>query len=421
MFKTKIDLFGKTFLIALVHILFWLSIIVLLSQFNIMQFPNANNIVQWDAGWYQGIVKNGYSFVENAQCNIAFFPLFPLFWKIIHASPLVICIINFSAFFLGFIILSKAYSFNEKETLMVLSFPSLFFCYMPYSEALFFLSVSIMLYGFQQRLINYTLLGLFLAGLCRATSMLFLPAFFLIEFSGFFSKENYKSALKNIGLYLLFSIMAILCVAYIQYIDTGRWFDFLFVQKFWNKAWQLPKLPITTWDGARLIWIDGCALLISFIAFIFCIIYLKALFINKALQYSKALLFSLAYLSVIGLVTLFYSNTGESTSIYSLNRYVFATPFLSVFVVEFARNIQWHNSLKNIFFSCLIICVMLFGLVNFNLITIGFVMIFALYALSYLMFILKSSDYKFVLLFYIVNMFLQLKLFDWFLNGKWVG
>lgn len=421
MLPTKIDFLNSNYFIVFIHVLFWVFAAYTLSQFNIMQFPNADNIIQWDAGWYQGIVKDGYWFSENAQSNVAFFPLFPLTWKVLQVAPLYMALINLSLFITGFIILSNAFSFNLKECLLALSLPSLFFCYVPFSEAFFFFSVSIFLFGFQKNSYWLIALGLLLAGLCRATSMLFLPAFFLIEFSALLNKNNRINAFFKLLSYIIISAITILAVAYIQHSYAGRWFDFLFVQKFWNKAWQLPKLPLTTWDGSRLLWVDGTALLICFSAILIVLKHIVDIIRNVTTSHSKSFLFSVAYLSVIGLVTLFYSNTTQQTSIYSLNRYVFATPFLIVFIIELSRKNYLNKSNLYVFIVLLLCFSLLFGVASFHAITLGGIALFILYSSLYFTMIAKAENNYVVVFFYLFNMILQMKLLDWYLNGKWVG
>lgn len=39
--------------------------------------PFLNSWIRWDAGWHQGLAKNGYHFVAGQQSNAAFFPAYP--------------------------------------------------------------------------------------------------------------------------------------------------------------------------------------------------------------------------------------------------------------------------------------------------------------------------------------------------------
>jgi hypothetical protein len=80
--------------IIFLHVVFMTVLIAVLGHYHIMQIPDENNLVQWDAGWYKNIVSNGYVFIENTQCNLAFFPLFPFAWKWLQISAFNMSIIN---------------------------------------------------------------------------------------------------------------------------------------------------------------------------------------------------------------------------------------------------------------------------------------------------------------------------------------
>jgi hypothetical protein len=412
--------------LVFIHIIIWVGFALVLSQLGIMQFPNNQNLLQWDAGWYFSIFKNGYEFVENAQCNIAFFPMFPLFWKFSELSFMAISLFNILCFVVGILLLSRTYNFSNNELLVALSFPSLFFCYIPYSEALFFLSVSIFLSGFKKQSNTTIMLGLLLSGLCRSTSILFFPAFIFIELATVYPENNFKKAIINILQYASVAIFSLVLVAIIQFYYTERWFDFLFVQKLWNKAWQLPKLPLNTWDGSRLLWLDGTALLFGLMAAFTAAWFIINLFSKKIIVKDKSVLFTIAYLITVVGITLFYSVTGEYTSIYSLNRYVFATPFLSVFFVLLSRYSNSNSKVLLYIYSALtIFTAILFGLINYvltlNNLALEGIGIFAAYAAFNLLLLIKLNNLRYAIFGYILNMALQLKLLDWFLNGKWVG
>ncbi len=415
--------FSKYQLVAL-HFIIWIGFAFLLSQLGIMQFPNEHNLIQWDAGWYHGIVKDGYWYAENAQCNVAFFPMFPLLWKLSGFSTIAISVFNIMCFIAGIFILSKAYNFNNQEFLIALSFPSLFFCFIPYSEALFFLSVSILLLGFSKQSKQLIFLGLLLTGLCRSTSMLFFPAFLFIELPTFYSENNYKKAAVNILQYTAIALLSILIVAAIQFYYTGRWFDFLFVQKFWNKAWQLPKLPLTTWGGSRLLWLDGVAFLFGLGAMMMVGWYMLSLYKRRQIITDKSILFSLAYLITVSLITLLYSVTGEHTSIYSINRYIIATPFFVVFIVFISRNFN-RKVFINYYLLLMVFAALLFGLahyiIEFNNLALEGIGIFSAYAVFNLFLIMKIKSTRYAIVCYVLNTALQLKLMDWFLSGEWVG
>jgi hypothetical protein len=411
--------------IIFLHVVFMTVLIAVLGHYHIMQIPDENNLVQWDAGWYKNIVSNGYVFIENTQCNLAFFPLFPFAWKWLQISAFNMSIINSIFFATGFLILAENFRFSLKQTLVFFVTPSLFFCAVPYSEALFFLASAFILSGLYKNLKWMVMVGLFFAGITRSTSMFFLPAIVVSVFlSGNkpFSKQN----LTDVFIYSIVCIVSLFTVALWQWQQTGHWFYFFEVQKFWNKELAFPKLPLTTWNGPALLWIDGAALFVGLSALFYCFkSFLKWTFTLFAEITNPAFTFSCVYLIIVSVTTIFFGSTGTQTSIYSLNRYIFATAFFIVFA-HFVMADKNSLNKKLIFGSGIILFQMfLFGIYSPQILGDWFQLAgiagFAVYALYHVFITEQKIFSRYFVLFYIVNVILQLKLLDLFLNGKWVG
>lgn len=50
------------------------------EQFTVFErtHPFADTFARWDSGWYVGIARDGYAFVEGGRSNLAFFPAYPI-------------------------------------------------------------------------------------------------------------------------------------------------------------------------------------------------------------------------------------------------------------------------------------------------------------------------------------------------------
>jgi len=379
--------FKNTYVSVLIHFVFWLIVLYVLAFLKILEFPSSQNIIFWDAGWYKSIAENGYFVNTDEQSNIAFFPLFPKVWSFLQLSPLLVSCFNILLFILGIYVLVNSFSLKRNEILYLICSPSLFFCFIPYSEALFFLCTCVVLYGLKKQKLFLVFIGLFFSGLCRTTSMLFLPAFFLIELYDFGYIKNYFQIFKRFIVYISVSLLSIVSVAVVQFFDTGKWFGFLTVQKYWGKIWQFPNFPITTWDSSRLLWIDSFALLLSLLSIVLLMYYLKKLYFNSQKIYDKSLLFALSYLTCVGLITLFYTKPELKTTIYSLNRYVLATPFSMVLILELLRNTTLRTKYIYWFFSTVVVISILLGVLKFDPIISGFIAVFVLYGILYILLI----------------------------------
>src|SRR5437868_7228260 len=51
--------------------------------------PWVNMLSRWDAGWYVEIARDGYRYEPGSPSNVAFFPLYPLLIRAIHALLLL--------------------------------------------------------------------------------------------------------------------------------------------------------------------------------------------------------------------------------------------------------------------------------------------------------------------------------------------
>lgn len=394
--------------------------------------PSNESLSQWDVGWYKSIVANGYSFIPGEQSNVAFFPLFPLVWKFIGVSNVLISIVNLIFLIIGFYILWLNYKFDTRKFLLLLSIPSLFFCYVPYSEALFFMSGSLILYGLKN---NYklALLGMFLSCLTRSASLVFIPIIlFSVLYNVKLNSNNKILIIKAVSL-IFVALIATTLAQYIQYLDTGSFFKLFEAQKEWNREISFPKLFFTTWDGPRLIWLDGLAFLVGIVCFVFCVSFLRRKIINPQKKISADYLFAISYLALITIVTMLYSGEDAvgGTTFYSLNRFVFTSPFFVVFILFlFKKNMLSKKSVFLFVFLSAVVWISFGGLGNLDRMNIYdlpffktkiYFLIIFLYSSLYMLLSKPNIRKEIWIGVYLINVTLQIYLFSKFLQGVWIG
>jgi len=430
------------FFVIGLHIFFLFSLYFILSFFGLIKgYPTNISLIQWDAGWYSDIVENGYSFVPGVWSNTAFFPLFPIIWRATQLSPLLISILNLIMAMSGMLILKRTLHFNNREFFIFLSIPVLFFNYIPYSEGLFFLSGSILLYGLK-RDFSFALLGIFMMGLTRSVSLIFVP---IILFSFLFNLQVNKSnstIFRRSGLLILVSFISLLLAQYIQFLESGFFFTLFDTQATFGRVLSMPELYFTTWDNARLIWIDGLAFFSGAVAFIVCLVLLYRKFRNPKILVSTPLLFSLAYLTIVFLIELFYSPKDElgGTSLMSVNRYIFCTPFFVTFLLMVFKH--YRPDIKTIL-KFLIASVIFWSFFNawgnlgymdrfrlpwytdrfslpFMISKIYFALVI-LYSFVFLLLSRKGLQKSLWSGVYIFNLLLQIILFNQFFHSIWIG
>lgn len=410
------------------HAALLIGVVWLLSRYHVMQFPEEEKLMRWDAGWYASIVKNGYQYQPDGQCNLAFFPLFPFVWKWSGLSNSGISLLNFLFFLIGMTIVATLFSFRRRDVLFFAATPSLMFCLVPYSEALFFLSVSLLLAGLDQRNRWLSSAGIILCGLTRSVSILFFASIiFLALVETIRYRDEWKKHVQTCLMHLTACVVSVGLVAYIQWQHTGRWFYFLKVQQYWDKMWGWPRLPLTTWGGPSLIWLDGTALFIGCMAMMLCVVILwKATRNDSDNFFHPAFIFSCTYLADVTLTTLLYSSGKEQTSIYSLNRYVFATSFF----VTFLAGLKEHKKQLGVIlmwggYALVILLSLILGvlptIIHHSWVEAAGIAGFIVLSFYYLVSLNEKLFYRYFLIFYMIHFVLQVRLFDLFLSGRWVG
>ena len=393
------------------YILLFSALLFLVNKFFMPGILASANFLNWDAEHYSWIKDNGYE-----GFRVAFFPLFPFFWKLLNVSPPLISIINASIFFISFYILAKQFKPSVPELILLLSIPGCMFFYLPYTESIFFACSTLILVGVKQQKLGYILTGLFFCTLARPAFTVFIPALIIVEC---FSNGSMKQILQRTGIYLLVCGAGIVVVGFVQFNDTGEWFKFFAAQKMWGNELQLPKLPFTSWAGGLIVRLDGTAMLVGLISGILLLFFMIRKKASVIKFFPPELIFSLAYLSGITLSVILF----RGGSLFSLNRFVLASAFIFV-AVDYYLKQDFKFSVKQILICLLIL--MIYWLSFGSYVHILALLKFALISIYLMLFICIKSDNKWasnysLLLFSAINFTFQGIFFFRFLNGEWVG
>lgn len=412
-----------------------LGYILLYFLGEIQLLPTEDNWIQFDAGWYEIIKNDGYARRSDGSNPTAFFPLYPLLWRWSTCGGIGIGLLNALFFYTGLWLLVKNFAIHRLQVLLYLAIPSTLFFYFPYTEATFFLMTSLFLVGFQRENKWFIISGLLLASMTRPSVLFFFPA---LIFSYLVSQKEWAfifkwKVAKPLLLGLLAVILGLSLVVYIQYVETDVWFAFWRTQsEQWGNHLQVPELPLRTWTGSRLMWLDGMAFSCAVVALILVLKALVGTFLKTKVtgfqlekKNSKAYYFAIAYLAIIGLFTLLYHGKDPlgGTTLMGINRYFFATAF---FVLLFQRGITFQ---KNNFFTdknnWLIISG--FGLLMLLILGAFLPSNFPNHLRTILYFIFVAGFLKWQykkawqIAFYSIHLVLQIIFLAGYLNGKWLG
>ncbi|MBS1563008.1 MAG: hypothetical protein JST39_01410, partial [Bacteroidetes bacterium] len=390
---------------------------------NSVPSPSNANLRHWDAEWYFQIKTVGYYYEPTQMGPLAFFPLFPFVWKLSMLNEWGISLLNLLVFSVSFFYIARTLKMGFISSLLFLSTPSLLFCFIPYSEALFFMSSTIILIGLYKKNEPMILVGMCLAGFSRSVNIVLMPAlvFTYVTAYGITARTIRFLCIAAISL-----TAAAFLVFWVQYLYTGQWLAFFDMQKQWHRTLQLPKLPVTTLS-TKVLWLDIAALFISLMALLDGAIEFVRVFIRREkASLAPEVLFSIAYLAIMGFLAVFYSGVWPGqygSSIMSINRFVFAGPYF-IFYIR-SRAARDRSLESNLTFVVALLVAFLCGGVYEKLpflqsytMTICYFGGIGLYLTLYFLSVKKQG---FRLFFYTANLLIMAILFFDFLGYGWVG
>ena len=400
----------KSISIIGIYSIFFISLAFILNGYIFPGILSEVHFLNWDAQHYFSIKNGNYS-----DFRTAFFPFFPLFWKISGFSIIGITLINSLIYLLSLFWLSKVFHFTSIQLLLFLSIPSAIFYYLPYTEAFFFFFSSLIIVGLKKK--NYPLiyLGLFLCVVTRPSFTVLAPALFL---TFWFTLDNFKEKIKQCLIVSLIVLIGILSVLAIQYVYNQSAENYFTIQQGWGNFLQIPHLPFTSWAGGFNVRLDGVAFLFSILTGLLLLFTIKRMKVQKH-SLSPEFIFSAFYIVGIGLLVLFF----RGGSLFSLNRFVFATPFAVI--------VLYHWLKFDINFTTKQIVIIGIGILLFWLLFGSYVHIQAMLKFLLLSFYLvllflvkhkKTQNHRYWLICLIgINCVFQLLLYVRFLSNTWVG
>ena len=371
---------------------------------------SASAFLNWDAMHYDTIRREAYT-----TGMVAFFPLFPFTWKLLHAGPIGVSIFNGLLFIVSFSWLAEAFRISVKILLLLASGSSLIFMFLPFSEAMFFFTTAMLLVGLKKNHRWLIWSGIFFSGLVRPVATIFIPSILLLHFL-FTSKEERK----NLDLLLQTGIclLSLLIVFALQYVQTGDPLAFVHVQRGWGNYLRLPSMPLNSWAGGLILRLDA----LSFFFGISAAIVLAWVTLHKNAVQQQAMtrpvLFSVSYLAFLSFIILFT----RGGILNSLNRYLFCSAFFVIAMNDFlsrkifsARNVLILLVGSGLFWLLFGSYVHIQTLLKFEFLSLY---LFLLFTTTSSNMILKNTSYYLVMA---CNIFFLFFFYHRFLSGGWVG
>ncbi len=410
----------QTFLLAVGYALFFYCTQFFLYKAGLVRIlPDTQNLLHWDCSWYRDIATNGYEFSGEHSSNSGFFILFPLVWKLVGVHVWGICLLNILFFAAGFSVLTSMFRLSVTDKLLWLSVPTVYFAFIPYTEALFFFLCSLMLYGMHTRNNRLIMGSLFLLSLTRVVVVFVMPGLLAMCLMEDDRKHWLKSLLRFSWLYLLPGMLGLGAFIVYQYTQTHVWFAyFIQQQKFWrHEFYGLPGLPWQVLGGNALAGISALAVFADLAALI-CILYMGIRWLAKNVRPTNPLLVpSTMYLFLVLYFTAFYSPSygGNMTRTDSMGifRYSMMSPFFYVFLQHFTtqRQYRWQHYLAA--FLLVNVAYLSFG----SYLHLQSMLFFNFNTILVFLFMRNAQDNKLSALAIALNFLMQVQLFQLFIDN----
>lgn len=220
--------------------------------------PTDSNMLSWDAIHYYEISQYLYSPDKMWSGNFAFFPLFPLIWRLSYLGPIGIAALNYLLYLAGLVLVVLLFCKNipRWKFLLLLCAPMTVIYMIPYSEALFFITIALGLYGMVRRRYWLFFVGFFLACATRAAGNILAVAFVITDvLVGLRNRDSFSKTLLNALRHLAPIVAAVLAVVLFQHLrGAEHWFEYVLAQQQWGKELSWPSWPFTDWseEGASV-------------------------------------------------------------------------------------------------------------------------------------------------------------------------
>jgi len=180
------------------------------QQFSVLPRPNQvwDVFARFDSGWYFGVARYGYEFVEGGRSNLAFFPVYPMLMRYVALALgggrtnvyLAGIIVSWTAFCVAVVLLyrlAREYVSEpqaQRAALLLTVFPFAFFYGVVYTESVFLLCAVGAFLGFRQG--RWLLGGLAEAALTatRVNGIVALPALAFVAYERVRQKPEERTA-----------------------------------------------------------------------------------------------------------------------------------------------------------------------------------------------------------------------------------
>jgi hypothetical protein len=308
---------------------------------------------KWDASFYK-CIKDGMYSTNGCYDKVkgAFFPLFPVAWRLFSFNSIGISLFNYFIFILSVALLVNHYlkTTNSNKLLIysiLISLPSIVIYCIPYTEALFLFFMTLAVLGLEKKKYYLYFVSTLLMSMVRPATAFVLLAFLAVELINFVGSKDAKAFVKNCFSKALPFLIGYFLAIFIQYNYSHSWTMFRDAGTHWSGGWIQKITTISDWS------VEGFGMN-SFAVFFVCIpalIYLlytvtrtvtgKEVYSTDRLQQNERYIFlvSLAYLSGMLVYTLLTSGG----NLHSFFRFTLDSPLFYITMLFLLNHLSSLN------------------------------------------------------------------------------
>jgi hypothetical protein len=384
----------------------------------VQNVPDDATLLRWDAGIYEAIARFGYTIKPGD--NTSMYVLLPLVWHLLHVGVMGISLFNLIFFSVGFAIVAAICKADAAEKILWLSVPSMYFMWVPYTEALFSLLTALSFYAIINNKRWLIWLSLFLVALTRATAVFLIPALLIMELITANAQSINKALRTYFVDYFLPITTGLATFVIIQYVQTGIWFPY-YIQQSTSQGhvFSFPVLPFADYYGGQMaVWLNAVVILVCLVALIgICIICYKRL-VKQKIYKDKILILTLAYLPAVLFAIVFYNPTwgANTTNLHGLHRYTLCTPFIFIFLHHYTAG-EKRYTLQHVLLMLLLSNLVWLSMGSYlHIRTMLYYNFTTLLVVGYMMYANKRLPASYVIIAF--NVFMQVMLYQRYLaNG----
>jgi hypothetical protein len=301
------------------------------------------NAYNWDATYYLTIRDELYAGIDTHYSDrYAFYPFFPMIWKISGIRSHHIILVNYLLFGLGIILLSQILMKDKRSDMLffilALIIPSAAVFYLPYAESLFVLTLAGALFGLFKRKYWVYFICMICFSMTRPAVMVLMAAFIGVDIIYLFRHRSFRHFMKQSILTIAPVILGWFIVTVIQYYYSGSWTSYYDTWELWPKESGLFN-RITDWSTEGFGMTSFAIFFLALPAVIYGIVFALKYMLKRTERvkvslfhgdetYIKGYIFNVSMLYMAAMVGYFVFTSGNVLN--GFFRYTMAVPFFYI-------------------------------------------------------------------------------------------